>query len=77
MKLALLAAAWLVGLLLGFQFNVAPLPILMLGASTLPLALLLAITPISVWPPILVGVLLLGLWRVEIADTPTMPMVTQ
>ncbi|MDA0733840.1 MAG: DNA internalization-related competence protein ComEC/Rec2 [Chloroflexi bacterium] len=77
MKLALLAAAWLVGLLLGFQLDVPTRPLLMLGASTLPLALILAMMRRSVWPAILVGVLLLGIWRVEITETPTMPLVAR
>jgi competence protein ComEC len=75
MKLAFLAVAWLVGLLLGFSLSVAPLPILILGASTLPLTMLFAITRRSVWPPILLGILLLGLWRGASSDTPTLPPV--
>ncbi|HEU0020947.1 MAG TPA: DNA internalization-related competence protein ComEC/Rec2 [Dehalococcoidia bacterium] len=77
MKLALLAAAWLVGLLLGFRLSVPPLPLWLLGGSTVPLALLLAMMRRSVWPPLLLGILLLGFWRVEISGAPTMPLVTQ
>jgi competence protein ComEC len=75
MKLALLAAAWLVGLLLGFNLSVPSLPILILGGSTVPLAMLLAVTRRSAWTPILCGVLLLGLWRGAISESPTPPTV--
>lgn len=77
MKLALLVAAWLAGLLLGFRFDAPPLALLLLGASTLTLALLLVVMRRSVWTAILVGILLLGLWRVEITDAPTVPLVNQ
>jgi competence protein ComEC len=68
MSLTLLVAAWLMGMLLGFKFNLAPLPLLLLALSALPLGILLYLAGRSVWPAVLAGVLLLGLWRVEIDD---------
>jgi hypothetical protein len=60
MTLALIAAAWLIGLLLGFWLEVPPLPLLLLALSTLPLGLLLKLVGMSPWPVVLAGVLLLG-----------------
>jgi competence protein ComEC len=75
MRLALLAAAWLVGLLLGFRLTVPSLPIGLLSGAALALALLLVLSRRPVWPPIICGMLLLGLWRVEISDDAAMELV--
>ena len=75
MTLALLSAAWLVGLMLGFQFNVAPLPVFLLVFSTLPLGLLLRLVGRSVFPVLLVAVLLLGIGRIAAIEEPGLPLV--
>ncbi|MCH8744794.1 MAG: DNA internalization-related competence protein ComEC/Rec2 [Chloroflexi bacterium] len=75
MTLALLSAAWLVGLMLGFQLNVAPLPVFLLAFATLPLGLLLRLAGRSVFPALLVAVLLLGIGRVAVMVEPSLPLV--
>ena len=75
MTLALLSAAWLVGLMLGFQLNVAPLPVFLLAFSTLPLGLLLRLAGRSVFPALLVAVLLLGIGWVAVMVEPSLPLV--
>jgi competence protein ComEC len=75
MTLALIAAAWLTGLLLGFWLELPSLLLLLLALSTLPIALLLKLAGRSAWPVVLAGVLLLGVWRVEPSDAPASPLV--
>lgn len=65
MKLGLLVAAWLVGVLLGFRLDVPWLPVLLLALAILPAGLLLHAHRLTLWPVALCGVLLLGLLRVE------------
>lgn len=68
MMLALLAAAWLSGLLLGVVFQAPPLPLLLFGVAALALALLLRLLRRPAWPALLAGVLLLGFGRWEAAQ---------
>ncbi|MFQ6030909.1 MAG: ComEC/Rec2 family competence protein, partial [Dehalococcoidia bacterium] len=74
MKLALLSAAWLGGIFLGLRLDTDALPILLLFLATLPLALMLQITWRYPWPAVLVGLLLLGMWRVEAGSMPPAPL---
>jgi hypothetical protein len=46
MTLALLAAAWLAGLLVGLHYSANPLPVFLLAAATVPLAVLLQIAAV-------------------------------
>ena len=69
MKLTALAAAWLVGLALAYGwYDADPLPILLMGGSLLTAALAGRLWGVPVWPAVLVGVCLLGLWRFEAAQ---------
>lgn len=77
MTLALLAAAWLAGLLLGFRFDAETWPVLLLALATFPFGLMLYLIRRSAWPAVLAGVLLLGLWRVEVTQSAVTPLVTQ
>ena len=83
MKLAALAAAWLAGLALAYRwYDADPVPALLLALFALVLALLCrllrpsfpALTP---WPALLLCLLLLGLWRYEVAEVTPPTLVTQ
>ena len=71
MKLALLSAAWLVGLALAHRwYDADPTPVLLLALAALTLALICRLLrplhpAVSPWPALLVCVLLLGVWRYE------------
>ena len=68
MKLSALAAAWLGGMALAhhwYDYPAAALPLLLLAALLLSLALLCRAAKIAAWPPILLSVCLLGMWRFE------------
>ena len=71
MRLTFLAAACLVGVLIGLQTDASALPVLLLSLAMLTGALLLYRNRIFPWPAILTGVLLLGLWRVAITEDTT------
>jgi hypothetical protein len=73
MAITLLVAAWLTGLLIGFRFDAETWPVFLLALAILPLGLLLYLVRRSSWPAMLVGVLLLGLWRVEITQGAVCP----
>ena len=68
MILPLLVAAWLAGLMLGFRWDVPPLPLLLLALATAPLIPLLRLLRRSWWPALLVTALLLGMFRATVAD---------
>jgi competence protein ComEC len=70
MKLALLTGGWMAGVLLGFQLDLPPAAVLLLALAALPLAVLLRLARCPVWPAVLAGVLLLGLWRVALVEPP-------
>ncbi len=76
MTLVWLAAAWLAGLLLGFRLDAAPLPLLLLAAASLPLAGALRLARRSPLPMLLLGLALLGFWRVEAAASPGLSPLT-
>lgn len=68
MKLALLSAAWLFGVLLGFESGVGLLPLMLMAAASIVVSVGLWLARIPVLPAILVVVLLLGLLRGEAAE---------
>ena len=70
MKLAPVAAAWVLGLLLGLQLDVGVPALASFGLATLLLAILLKVRGFQVWPPLLVMVLLIGILRVEAPGEP-------
>jgi len=65
MTLGLLVAAWLAGVVIGFQLEVAVLPALLLALATLAGGIWLRVCGRSLWPAAMAGLLLLGLLRVE------------
>ena len=65
MKLASLAAAWLAGISLGLRVEAGLLPIALLLVAALPAGVLLRLLGRSLWPVLLVVVLLAGLLRIE------------
>ena len=65
MKLALLVAAWLTGILIGLSLEAGILPVALLLLAALPAGLLLRLLGRSLWPVLLVVVLLAGLLRIE------------
>ncbi|HLF04948.1 MAG TPA: ComEC/Rec2 family competence protein [Dehalococcoidia bacterium] len=74
MLLLLLVAAWLAGLLLGTVTQAPPIPLLLFALAALPLALLLRLLRRPLWPALLAGTMLLGLWRAETAEAaPALP----
>jgi competence protein ComEC len=77
MAITLLVAAWLAGLLIGFRFGLVSWPVFLLALAMMPLGLLLYLLRRSPWPAVLAGVLLLGLWRVEITQSAEMPLVAE
>lgn len=77
MKLALLVAAWLAGVFLGLRVDAAPLPILLLLLAVLPVAFLLRLGRRPLWPAVLAGLLLLGLWRVEVTSGRSTPLAVK
>ena len=77
MKLSALAAGWLAGMGLAYSwYDAAALPLLLLAAFFLSLALLCRGARIASWPAILLAVCLLGMWRLEASQTgpPTLPI---
>ena len=64
MKLALLVGAWLGGTWLGLRADAAPLPVLLLLLAAIPAGILLRMARLSLRPAVLVGLLLLALFRV-------------
>ena len=74
MTLLFLAAAWLAGLYLGFRLDFPHLPLLLLAASTLPLVLALKTIGKNPLPAVIIGLLLLGWWRVEAAGIQSPPI---
>ena len=77
MKLALLVGAWLGGTWLGLRADAAPLPVLLLLLAAVPAGILLRMARLSLWPAVLVGLLLLALFRVEATEDSGPPLVTQ
>jgi len=71
MKLSALAAAWLAGMALAYHwYDAAALPLLILAVLFSSLALLCRVARVAAWPPILLAVCLLGMWRFEAAQAP-------
>lgn len=77
MKLGLLAAAWLAGIFLGSRVEAGLLPVAFLLLAALPLGVLLRLLGRSLWPVLLVAVLLAGLLRMEVSDVPDNPLAVQ
>ena len=75
MTLVWLAAAWVAGLLLASRLDVAPTPLLLLAAASLPLAGALRVIRRSPLPALMVGLALLGFWRVEATAPPDVPLL--
>ena len=77
MTLPLLVAAWLAGLMLGFRWEVDPLPLFLLASAALALAVLLRLLGRAWWPLLLVMALLLGMARVAAFDPHPPPLIAQ
>ncbi len=77
MRLGLVAAAWLGGVLLGLQSDIASTPLfLLLGASVLGVATA-RVFRLPVFPVLLLPFLLLGIWRAEASQADLAPLVIQ
>ena len=77
MRLALLVGAWLGGTWLGLRADAAPLPVLLLMLAAIPAGILLRMARLSLWPAVLVGLLLLALFRVEATEDSGPALVSQ
>ena len=77
MRLALLVGAWLGGTWLGLRADAAPLPVLLLLLAVIPAGILLRMARLSLWPAVLVCILLLALLRVEATEESGPPLVSQ
>ena len=77
MKLALLVAAWLAGILIGLSLEAGILPVALLLLAALPAGLLLRLLGRSLWPVLLVVVLLAGLLRIEAWEVTASPLAVQ
>jgi len=64
-KLASMAAAWLAGIFLGLRVEAGLLPIALLLVAALPAGVMLRLLGRSLWPVLLIVVLLAGLLRIE------------
>ena len=74
MKLALLSAAWLAGIFLGLRVEAGLLPIALLLVAALPAGVMLRLLGRSLWPVLLIVVLLAGLLRIEAFEVPDNPL---
>ena len=77
MTLALLAAAWVAGLLMGRHYSADPLPVFLLALATIPLAILLRIYGRSPAIAVVSGLFLLGFWRLLVSGAPELPLAVQ
>jgi len=68
MRLLALAAAWMAGLLIGLEFSLPLVALYLFLSACVPLGLLLKARRSSIWPAVIVAVLLLGLLRVQLHD---------
>ena len=74
MRLVLLTAAWLAGTGLGLWFDAPALPLLLLVFACALVSVLLRMLGRSMLPGLLAAALLLGLLRVEVFHSPTVPL---
>ena len=70
MTLPLLAAAWLAGLLMGLRYSTDALPVFLLALAAVPVAFLLRIYGRSPVVAIVLGLFLLGFWRLQVPGVP-------
>ena len=77
MPLALLAAAWITGLLVGLGHSVDPLPLFLLALAPVPLAFLLRIYGRSPLVALALALFLLGFWRPQVFGGPESPLTLQ
>ncbi len=77
MTLALLAAAWLAGLLVGLRYSAETLPVFLLALAMVPVAFLLRIYGRSPGIAIVLGLFLLGVWRPQVSGMPESPLTLQ
>ena len=77
MKLALLVAAWLAGVFLGLRFDAGLAPVALLLLAALPAGALLRLVGWSVWPVLLIVVLMAGLLRIEAFEVLDNPLTVQ
>ena len=77
MTLALLAAAWLAGLLVGLRYSSDPLPVFLLALAPVPVAFLLRIYGRSPGIALVFGLFLLGFWRPQVSGLPEPPLTVQ
>ena len=73
----MLVGAWLGGTWLGLRADAAPLPVLLLLLAAIPAGILLRMARLSLWPALLVALLLLALFRVEVTEDSGPPLVSQ
>lgn len=77
MKLAVLVGAWLGGTWLGLRADAATLPVLILLLAAIPAAVMLRLARLSLWPAVLVVILLLALLRVEVTEDARPPVASR
>ena len=65
------------GTWLGLRADAAPLPVLLLMLAAIPAGILLRMARLSVWPAVLIGLLLLALFRVEATEDSGPALVTE
>ncbi|MEE8465070.1 MAG: ComEC/Rec2 family competence protein, partial [Dehalococcoidia bacterium] len=71
MKLAYIAAAWLVGVLVGLETDTPLAPLLLLMGGSITFGLALRLRGLPVFPAVLALLLLLGVWRADSVSSPS------
>lgn len=78
MKLTTLAAAWLAGMALAYGwYDAEPFPLLFLAGVAATAALTCRLLGVAVWPALLVGTCLLGIWRYEVWQEAPPPLLAE
>ena len=77
MKLVLLAAAWLGGVLLGLETDVRPAAVYLLFGAALFLGAAAYAARLPLFPAVIAVFLLAGIWRVDAFQTETPPLASQ
>ena len=77
MKLVLLAAAWLGGILLGLETDVRPAAVYLLFGAALSLGAAAYAARLPLFPAVIAVFLLAGIWRVDAFQTVTPPLASQ
>ena len=69
MKLAFIAAAWLIGVLIGLETRTPLAPMLLLPGGSITLGLALRLPNLPVFPAVLALLWVLGAWRADVAPS--------